>query len=233
MKVFLVGEGRHDIGDLAKEPPFRSGRPGFLQPVIESVAGSRVTFEGQKVSLIGKKRVSGLKEVAEKKAWMASLLAENVGADLLVYVRDLDKESGTSKSRRETIGAIARKREQIVRGCEAYTDAIRCVPGIPCRMIEAWAMGDLVAVAQVSDFVTSVKLPSGKGPEELWGERSDPMSDHPKNVLKRIFGGKYTQEDMRRVAELADIRMVRKKCPLSFEPFAAELEEAVAALGST
>lgn len=230
MNIFLVGEGRHDIGDLANGPPYRSGDPGFLQPIIEKIVGSGVRFDGQKVSLLGKKRVRGLSKALEEKAWRACLFAENAEADLLVFVTDLDKESKSGTGRKESARDFAVKREQIMRGFRAYAGSLRCVPGIPCRTIEAWAMGDRVALAEVSGAAEPIKLPNGRrSPEGLWGAPRDPQSNHPKMVLRRIFGRRVTQGDISSIGERADVSAVRKKCPLGFEPFVVELEEALAA----
>lgn len=180
MIVFLVGEGPDDIGDLAKEPLYRMGNPGFLQPIIEAVVGPGVSFDGQKISLLGKKRVQGLRRALEEKAWRASLFASNADADCLVLVTDLDKEGKRGKSKRESEREIAAKREQIIQGFQASGGSFPCIPGIPCRTVEAWAMGDANATAAVCGFSGRIELPDGKGPEELWGAPRDPQSNHPK-----------------------------------------------------
>jgi hypothetical protein len=227
MKIFLVGEGRHDIGDLAAAPPYRGNKPGFLQPIVEKIIGSRVTFAGQKVSLLGKKPVRGIREILEKKAAVAAQLADLAESDLLVFVADLDRGSGTRQ--REAAVDIERRSEEIRRGCEAQTaGCLECVPGIPCRTIEAWALGDPAAVVSLIGPGKPVRLPDGKSPEELWGKPRDPASGHPKMVLRRILGRTGGQEDLGRIAECADLRTMRKACPLSFEPSAAELEASIA-----
>lgn len=232
MRIFLVGEGRHDIGDLAAGPPYRSGRPGFLQPVIEKFVTSEAAFDGTKVALLSKKRVSRRREALEGQARVAVALATNAESDLLVFVRDLDRGGGTG--RQKAAADIRRMSEEIRRGCETHTaEDLKCVPGIACRTVEAWALGDRAAVAETCSFAEPVELPDGKGPEELWGAPRDPSSNHPKMVLKRILGRDGTQRDLSAIAERADLKAVRKSCPLSFEPFAAELEEAAAAPGST
>jgi hypothetical protein len=232
MKVFLVGEGHHDIGDLAVEPPYRGSKPGFLQPVVERVVGSRLTFDGQKVSLLGKKPVKGIREILERKAWMAAQLARNAEVDLLVFVSDLDKGSGAG--RKAAIADIEKRRAMIRDGGRAGAgEDFSCVPGIACRTIEAWAMGDRHAVAALLGPSETVTLPGGKGPEDLWGSPRDPHSNHPKVVLGRILGREATRDDLSWIAEQADLKTVRASCPLSFEPFAAELEKAFAALDVT
>jgi Domain of unknown function (DUF4276) len=230
MKVFLVGEGRHDIGDLAAEPPYRGEKPGFLQPVVEKLVRSEAAFDGAKVTLLSKKRVSSRREALEGQARLAVALATNAGSNLLVFVRDLDRGSGTG--RRKAAAEIKRMSEEIRRGCETHAaEDLQCVPGIPCRTIEAWALGDRAAVAELCGSTEPVELPDGKAPEDLWGKPRDPSSNHPKMILKRILGRDGTQQDLSTIAERADPKAVRESCPLSFEPFAAELEGAVAAHG--
>ena len=225
MRVFLVGEGPHDIGDLAGGPAFRGKRPGFLQPIIEKVVGSRAEFDGAKVALLGKKRVSRRGEALDAQASLAAALAINAESELLVFVRDLDGGSGRDK--RKAKSDIRRMSADIRRAAEPWSgESPTCVPGIPCRTIEAWALGDLAAVDAACRPSVPAELPAGKGPEDLWGKRHDPDSDHPKMVLRRIVGGDVTREDFASIAERSDVENVRQACPLSFEPFVAELEAA-------
>jgi hypothetical protein len=225
MRIFLVGEGRHDIGDLAAAPSYRGNKPGFLQPIVERIIGSRVAFDGQKVSLLGKEPVRGLREILERKAWMAAQLARNAESDLLVFVTDLDKGSGMGQ--KAAVTEIKTRSAMIRKGSQAGASGeFACVPGIACRTIEAWALGDRAAVAELLGSAQPVELPPGKGPEDLWGKPRDPGSSHPKVVLKRILGRSATQEDLSKIAECAEIEIVREACPLSFDPFAVELETA-------
>lgn len=229
MRVFLVGEGRHEIGDLAVAPPYRDGRSGFLQPVVEKLITTETAFDGAKVALLSKKRVSRRREALKGQVRLAVALATNAGSDLLVFVKDLDRGSGTG--RRKAAADIKGISEEIRRGCEAQAAGdFKCVPGIPCRTIEAWALGDRAAVAELCGSAKPVELPDGKAPEDLWGKPHNPSSNHPKMVLKRILGRDGTQQDLSAIAERADPKALRESCPLSFRPFAIELEEAVAAL---
>lgn len=223
MRIFLVGEGRHDIGDLAADPAYRGGSPGFLQPVVEKVVGGKPTFEGAKVALLGKKRVSQRGEALEGQARVAAALAVNAESDLLIFVRDLDRGSGTGK--KQAAADIKRMCGEINRGFRSHADAsLGCVPGIPCRTIEAWALGDAKAVIDACPAVTSVDLPDGKDPEKLWGKPRNPESNHPKMVFKRIVGDEPTQAIMSAIAARIDIGNLREACPLSFEPFVSKLE---------
>src|SRR5215470_2935831 len=94
MRVYLVGEGRHDIGDLAIAPAYRGREPGFMQPIVERIIGSEVAFDGQKVSLLGKSPVRAPREALARKARTAAQLARYSESDLLVFVTDLDKGNG-------------------------------------------------------------------------------------------------------------------------------------------
>lgn len=223
MKVFLVGEGRHDIGDLAVEPSYRRDRPGFLQPIIEKILQSEVSFDGRKVSLLPKRRLTNLRQALARKASVAALLAWDAEADLLVFVVDLDRGTGARRSRARS--DLARQRETIRSGCEVgIAEGLVCVPAVPCRTIEAWALGDRGAVGALNGSSVPVDLPGGKDAEDLWGQSRDPNSNHPKSVLARLLGREATQEDLSWIAEHANISTLRTACPFSFEPFAAELE---------
>lgn len=229
MRIYLVGEGRQDIGDLAVAPIHRGREPGFMQPIIERVVGSKVVFEGQKISLLGKKPVRSPREALAKKAWTAAQLACYAEADLLVFVADLDKGNGIGR-KAATVDIAKRSKAITAASEEGSNGEMACVPGIACRTIEAWALGDLTAVASLLSSSMSAELPSGKGPEDLWGKPRDPVSDHPKMVLRRIIGRPATQADLSTISERAEIASIRTACPLSFEPFVVGLEAAIGGL---
>jgi Domain of unknown function (DUF4276) len=225
MRVFLVGEGPDDIGDLAGHPSFRGGRPGFLQPIVEKIVGSRAVFDGSKVALLSKRRVSRCQEALEAQAELAAALAVNAESELLVFVKDLD--SGSDSRRRNPAADVRQMSNEIRRGSSSSSGSeLECVPGIACRTIEAWALGDRDAVVAACHLGEAVELPNGKKPEELWGKPRDSSSNHPKMVLKRIVGRKPTREDFAAIAEYANVDTIRDSCPISFAPFAAELEAA-------
>src|SRR5258705_10100661 len=225
MRIFLVGEGPHDIGDLAGDPGFRGGQPGFLQPIVEKIVGARAVFDGSKVALLGKRRVSRRKEALEAQAELAAVLAVNAESELLVFVKDLD--GGRGPRRRNPAADVQEMSDEIRRGSDfSSDDELICVPGIACRTIEAWALGDGGAIAVACGLGEAARPPDGKAPEELWGKPRDPTSNHPKMVLRRIVGEKPARDDFAAIAEHADVDTIRGSCPISFEPFAAALEAA-------
>jgi hypothetical protein len=183
---------------------------------------SSASFRGQKISLLGKKKIKGLSDALARKAAIAAALAQSEGADLLVFVTDLDGGSRT-RTKVQKRSELERKGQAIGEGAELGEAELRCIPGIPCRTIEAWALGDMATVELIGG--DRDHMPAGKLAEELWGKVRDPSSNHPKMVFERVLGRTATRRDFSEIAERADLTRVRRNCSLSFEPFADALEE--------
>lgn len=226
-KIFLVGEGKHDIGDLSDVPQYRTGAEGFLQPLLRRLAGEVFTLniDGLKLSSFPKRRI--LREGAKRsrQAAQALELAADNGCHALVYVCDLDKESGESASSAER----RRKRERLMREInEGFERArrldnrlmgVKAHIAIPCRMIESWALGGLLGAVAASLGSTS--------PEDLWGDEDDPDSNHPKRALARHLGRRYSATDMADIANSLNIEALKVACPDSFLPFAESARTSV------
>lgn len=232
-KVFLVGEGPSDIGDLAKEPTYREGREGFLQPLLRSIAGDGVEleFEGRKLVHLPK-RPRGRPRAGELQAENASrALAFASARDMnaLVFSCDTDKSSGTRASRVERQRRLRSLRESVEEGFEhtraddADAANIQTAIAIPCRMMEAWALGDRAALAELLE-VPSAAL-DYRDPEDLWGDEHAEGSDHPKQVWERVTGGEIEFSDIGAAAAPAALAHT---CPDSFPPFAEDVERALA-----
>lgn len=186
--------------------------------------GGQTEFKGRKLSLLPKARTRSLGDALARRGLMAALIAEQQGAELLVLVTDLDRGSGRKD---RPARAIEQKQVPIARGCGEAEAEVAHVIGIACRTIEAWALGDLAAVGSIG--AGRAALPPGKNPEQLWGKPRDPGSNHPKFVLARALDRRATSDDLRRIAEQADLEQVAMSCPLSFRPFWEELEGAIGA----
>jgi hypothetical protein len=219
----LVGEGPHDIGDLADHPTYRRGREGFLQPVVRRLAGSGVTFDGQKITQLPSKRLGDAASAMRRRAGQALSLANANGADMVVFATDLDRTGGTRASATERRRRWKERSDDIQAGFDAaraQTPALACtraVAAIPCRMVESWALGDRRAVASVAEGALGCEWSE---PEALWGKEGDPSSSHPKCVIDRALGRRHTREDLAAIAKAADIDTLVGRCPLSFKPFA-------------
>lgn len=223
LTVFLVGEGPHDIGDLADHPTYRRGREGFLQPVVRRLVGADVTFDGQKITQLPSKRLGDAASAIQRRAGQALSLANASGADMVVFATDLDRTGGAGASATERRRGWRKRSDDIQAGFDAAcakTPGLahtRAVAAIPCRMVESWALGDRCAVASAAEGALGCEW---SDPEALWGKESDSSSSHPKCVLDRALGRKHTREDLAAIAQAADIDTLVGQCPLSFKPFA-------------
>lgn len=231
-KILLVGEGPCDIGDLAVEPTYRKGREGFLQPLLRGMAGDQIELEldGRKLVHLPKepraKRRAG--DLQAENASRALALASALGASALVFSCDTDKTSGIRAKRLERQRRLRELRESAedgfahTRALDADAAAIHTAIAIPCRMIEAWALGDREALADLLD-VPSRELDYAP-PEELWGDEHDPGSDHPKRVWERVTAGRIAFSE---IAEATTPATLEKSCPDSFPPFARDVDRAL------
>lgn len=232
LSVYLVGEGPTDIGGLSSPPPYRDGSEGFMQPVLRKLGGGRrrLRFHGSKVTSLPKKRIFTTDAGHRRKASQALALACQEGADILVFVKDVDKTAGHRATNKEARRRVRDMRGEIEEGFEGARSAIdksksvRTFVATPCRMIEAWAMGDGRATACYAGC-RQEDVPSN--PEMLWGNRSDPASNNPKCVLQRMLGRDPTRQDFAEIAERSRPDEIARSCPLSFKPLCDSVRQAI------
>lgn len=100
-RVFLVGEGPTDIGDLVELPGYRDGREGFLQPILRQMVAGGVHlefFDGRKLTELKRRaKKEPPHHLQTRKAAQALALASVLGADALVFACDVDKAHGAAK----------------------------------------------------------------------------------------------------------------------------------------
>ncbi|MCL5044601.1 MAG: DUF4276 family protein [Deltaproteobacteria bacterium] len=92
----------------------------------------------------------------------------------------------------------------------ASSERIRVTVVVAVQMMEAWLLADRDAVASVVG--SRVKLPEFNQPEKI---------RHPKQELTRLLSKakiSYTSQQAARLADAADVRLIRERCP-SFERF--------------
>lgn len=209
--LFLCGEGANDIGGLAAEPEYQTNDDGFFQPIIRRLSETDVSFRGTQIKTLGREKIRGLSDAWSRKAQQARALAAYERADAVVLAGDVDSSAGERATRYEA----QRRIDEIAEAMRTGFDSVSGPPSVgatPCRTIEAWALGDVAAVCRVAGSETVV-LP--RNPEELWGKPSDPTSNHPKCVLRRIFGGSVPTSAYARIATEADLELLARACPLS------------------
>lgn len=246
-RVLIVAEGPSEIGELdqlAGALPAaargRARRPeGYIPPMLRGLLRDLprpITIEAQRVTSIGrydkKPRLKGHADRAAK----ALALASSGDYDLLVFVKDVDRAPGRKKSDVERRKKLAEMHQEIEAGFADVTGAndVARVKATPCRMIEAWALGDprAIAVVRAEDRLASKAPPASPipaRPETLWGDESDPDSDHPKCVLRRALGQDASARVFEQLATLADAAALERSCVESFAPFVAELRRIVGA----
>lgn len=231
LKVLLIAEGPSEFGCL--DNPYRSasGDEGYFPPMLRKVLDRPLAIDAQSVMRIGRfDQKAKLKGHADRAA-SALLIASQYDYELLVFVKDVDRAGGEKKSAHERKRKLQKMHLEIEDGFTAVHDAthVTRVKATPCRMIEAWALGDSNAIAKVRDK-RAPKIDVPTRPEELWGDDRDPRSSHPKRVLARALGHEPTAHDFENLARESDPSSVHKACPESFGPFLDELTLAAASL---
>jgi hypothetical protein len=229
-KVLIVAEGRSEIGDLdALRAPTRR-RPtceGYIPPMLRKLLDLPIEVYAQKViSLRGPNRKPPLPGHADRAA-KALALASSDGCALLVFVKDVDRATAVKKSRTERRNKLKEMHEQIEDGFAAVKDAEDTfrVKATPCRMIEAWALGDAAAISAVGGKRAQPSEVPAR-PELIWGDEDDPKSGHPKCTLRRAVGCDVTAEVLERIAEQSSPTKLVAACPESFAPFTKDVETA-------
>lgn len=235
--VFIAAEGPSELGDLAKEPQYRSNpsREGYFQPMLRKLLGEPVAFDGQKIALLGrhgvKRRLRGHADRAAKALAIASSIE---GCRVVVFAHDVDKGTGEKRSAVERRRRVKEMHKEIEEGFGAVQDAehVQRIKATPLRMIEAWALGDREAVEAVTAMADkgSDKTAIPAHPEEVWGDESNPRGNHPKCLLKRALGRDPSHEDFAELADRAQVDTLCTTCPASFAPFAADAEHAASNL---
>jgi len=105
------------------------------------------------------------------------------------------------------------------KGFESVT-SVKGIPMIPKTMIECWLLADEHAYQKLfKRKPQNPALPSK--PEDLRGAKSEPESNYPKHVLRRVISQFHQVPDEYRLllAELSDPDVLKSHCPISYERF--------------
>jgi len=245
IKVALAGEGKTDHGEqvwdgLSGNHLFNAGA---CQPLIRSCAeGLTLDF-----IVIPKHRWSGYFTYNRKrkpsrkslpghamKAYVCCEIASGENCSVVAVFVDGDKHCRNEHQKTKAPHVVKKRvteiREELKTGFNhsPKKDDIKTIRMVPMRMIECWLMADAGAFGKITGTNPTTQL-KGKNLECLWGDKRDPDSDYPKNVLNRLLEGtRYSanRETYRLIAEEINIETLAEQCPISAKPF---IDEAVAA----
>jgi len=97
-----------------------------------------------------------------------------------------------------------------------------CLAVVPKEMIESWLLSDDNAYPSIPN---NPKLPFK--PEEIWGLKDNPNSNHPYNYFVRVLA-QFELPDNRdtytQIAEKTGIDVLKRRCPESFVKFYSDTQ---------
>ncbi len=212
----ICGEGRTDIGHVAPPGMTRSGpespTEGIVPVLVHKLCGQPDTM---KVVRRAVPFLPGKKKFWQKVKYFKQQAFYN-GSAGAVFVMDSE---GDHKGR---LAELVKGRDS------AYPDFPMAV-GVAHPCIETWLLADPGAIARALGLPAPPDVP--EDPENLPAPRKD-RTHNPKTVLAACAGGSpvSAQEATRIATEIVDLALVRRRCPVGFEPFAEEVDERIGPL---
>jgi len=100
--------------------------------------------------------------------------------------------------------------------------SIKRIAIVPKEMTESWLLSDENAFPAIPK---EPRLPAK--PEELWGQKNNPQSDHPYNYFVRVltqFNLPDNHDTYTQIAEKTDIEILKRCCPKSFCLFHSDMQ---------
>jgi len=125
-KVFVAGEGKHDIGGRANQRPFQDEEPGAVQTLLAKIAPDRCEFIGGTAwKNIRKFQVGRHAQSEVRNVLGAALQAAESGADLLALMRDRDGDAD---------------RERAIWTGIKLVQEVDVIGGVAVEALEAWVL---------------------------------------------------------------------------------------------
>ena len=135
MNVYVAGEGPHEIGKWAENPERRGSSKrgdGVLAALFRKVHLDEIqVIDGKKWSLAPKYRAGAHATADQRCLRQLAHLAEEAGAEVFLWSRDLDKIERREDELLTELGALREK----------YADDLFVVGGVAVRCLEAWIAG--------------------------------------------------------------------------------------------
>lgn len=195
--VEIFGEGRTDIGtESVVCLPEEGVVPILVSRLCDKPAQMRVKTK-RHAHLQGK-------NLSQKVQFAKRQARYNLGTKAGVFVQDTDGDGAI-------IVDLAKGRD---RALPDFPFAI----GVAHPCIEAWLLADRSAILRTFGKAHSERVPDA--PEALPAPRTD-RANNPKKLLEQLGADSQATKDA--IARKIDLTVARQRCPLSFEPFAAEI----------
>lgn len=127
MRVFLGGEGRHELGGWLNEAPYRTEERGVVEALFQKCSPNAYTIVGAcRWASIPKFRAgAGLGGAEARNVAGLAALAYNASCDTVVFVRDGDKLV---------------ERADVVETAMAQITDVRMIGGVAVRTLDAWCL---------------------------------------------------------------------------------------------
>lgn len=226
MKIFLVGEGPGDCG-WENNGSWEDGPVQiYLRRLIDNVDILTVHKSQIKAMRKNKRQKRSFQRLLgghSLNAFFISQAAVDNGCDCAAMYLDGDEPS---KEHRICQNRYNLLKAEILAGLQAGSnnEDVQTLVIIPMKMIESWMLGDQAAFLHL--YKKELDHKYFRTPELIWGDKSDHMSDYPKNKLRRALlecDAKSTRNEFQKIAAEQDINELCRTCPISFGDFFAQV----------
>jgi len=222
MKVLFVGEGRHDLGASDFPLQFRTAQgvvPKLCQKISNTISSDSIALSWKDIP-----RFNSSKKGFKHKLKAAALIAKHNGCEGLIAVVDQDNDHARLSELQ------AGKQESI----DSSENNFKIAVGVAVKSIEAWTLGDEVALARaLGSNVSAVRQVVAQSEVEKYHENSGKTENRPKGKLNKLCQASCREDCLEFRLEVAEATCVTRlgvSCPQGFEPFKREVESVFAAL---
>ena len=224
LRILVCGEGKHDIGTSTTLSNIIE-EEGWLQALLRKLIDTEVEIVAISRRRLPRQRQKHFQPRPQghgEKALASKIRAKSGGYDLIVFMADADSRDQRDwrRVRAEILGGFAR------------ISGVANVPCVPMSTSESWLLADEHAWQKIG-LADLALLPTK--PENIWGERKDPQSNHPHQFFQRVcIGAKVSdsRETRFQLMDFSNLETLRSTCPTSFAAFAEDTQSALVAISS-
>ena len=231
INILMTGEGPTDYGQKAYGSDcWEEGPAAILARRCAEEMGAEIRLFFAERETINKMRLSRHSKGLNGKAIPARrfyMHMKEKGYDHGIYYCDADRESGACNNKHQAEERFYKVYNEVDDGANPTGENKRVVPMVALRMIESWLVSDINVFQGGGKSGNKIKVSFPQEPELLWGDKRDPESNYPKNVLKRLCLNYLHCEPCREtyvsISEEISLDNIAQKCPISFAKFREDL----------